>query len=288
MPRALSLCMIAKNEARNLQTCLDSVRGFVDEIVVVDTGSSDATPEIAARNGAVVIPFDFSFVDFAAARNCGLERASGEWIFVLDADETLDPASAARIEELIARNENCGYYVERRNPVVDYAVRIFPNRPDYRYRGRVHETIDAAILAGGGKLRKTDIQIDHNFSPDPEVRRTKNRWYIEILQEEIAANPGDDSRLDFLAAEYHQLEMFDEAAAVAERIVMARPNDPSAHLNAGIYHFVYQASAERAQLDFQRALELKPGFPEARSFLDEIEKIGRKEPPTGRLIPRKQ
>ncbi len=286
MPHALSLCMIAKNEARNVQACLDSVRGVVDEIVVVDTGSSDATPEIAACNGAVVIPFDFSFVDFAAARNCALDQASGEWIFVLDADETLDASSAPMIRELVARDENCGYYVARHNPAVDYAVRIFPNRKDYRYRGRVHETIDAAILAGGGKLlQKADIRIDHNFSPDPEARRRKNHWYIEILLEEIAANPHDDSRLDFLAAEYHQLEMFNEAAAVAERIVKARPNDPSAHLNAGIYHFVYQANVERARLDFARALELKPGYPEAKSFLNDIEKNGRKEPPTGCVIP---
>jgi glycosyltransferase involved in cell wall biosynthesis len=276
--------MIAKNEARNLQACLDSVRGVVDEIVLVDTGSSDATREIAARNGAKVLPFDFSFVDFAAARNHALEHASGEWIFVLDADEILDVSGAPTIRELIARDENCGYYVARHNPAVDYAVRIFPNRKDYRYRGRVHETIDAAILAGGGKLSRTDIRIDHHFAADPEARRRKNHWYIGILQEEIAANPGDDSRLDFLAAEYHQLEMFDEAAAVAERIVKARPLDATAHLNAGIYHLVYQANARRARLDFLRALELKPGYPEAKAFLDGIEKNGSNEPPPGSVI----
>lgn len=284
MAHALSLCMIAKNEARNLQACLDSVRGVVDEIVLVDTGSSDATREIAARNGAKVLPFDFSFVDFAAARNHALEHASGEWIFVLDADEILDVSGAPTIRELIARDENCGYYVARHNPAVDYAVRIFPNRKDYRYRGRVHETIDAAILAGGGKLSRTDIRIDHHFAADPEARRRKNHWYIGILQEEIAANPGDDSRLDFLAAEYHQLEMFDEAAAVAERIVKARPLDATAHLNAGIYHLVYQANARRARLDFLRALELKPGYPEAKAFLDGIEKNGSNEPPPGSVI----
>ena len=98
-------------------------------------------------------------------------------------------------------------------------VRLFPNRPNYRYRGRVHETVDASILSGGGRLRKTGIRIDHNFSSDREARRRKNHWYIEILKEEIAADPGDDSRLDFLAAEYHQLEMFDEATEIAERIV---------------------------------------------------------------------
>ncbi len=68
MAPALSLCMIAKNEEHNLPRCLDSVRDLAGECIVVDTGSTDATPHIAARYGAEVIPFDFKAVDFAAAR----------------------------------------------------------------------------------------------------------------------------------------------------------------------------------------------------------------------------
>jgi len=266
--------MILRNEERNLQACLDSVSGLADEVVVVDTGSTDSTPRIAAANGAKVIPFDFAFVDFAAARNRALAHATGQWILVLDADETLDRACIPVIEDLICTAENAGYYVERRNPsATDYAVRLFPNRPDYRYRGRVHETVDAAILAAGGRLRRSKIRIHHNFSPDPESRRRKNHWYIEILNEEIAADPADDTRLDFLAAEYHQLEMFDEAAAVAERIVRARPLDARARLNLGIYHLVYQADGPRARADFEHALRLRPGYPEALSFLETIDTV---------------
>ena len=143
----------------------------------------------------------------------------------LDADEMLHPASRVLIESLIALDENAGYFIERHNhssdpakSTRDYVVRLFPNRPGHRYRGRVHETVDASILAAGGRLHKTGIRIDHNFSLERADRCRKNRWYIEILKEEIAANPSDSSRLDFLAAEYHQLEMFHEAAEVAERI----------------------------------------------------------------------
>lgn len=263
---SLSLCMIVRNEERNLQSCLDSVRPIADEIVIVDTGSTDSTQYIAAHNGAKVIPFDFERVDFAAARNQALARATGDWILVLDADETLDRGSFA------IPPDDAGYYVERHNLAnIDYAVRLFPNRPGYRYRGRVHETVDASILAAGGRLRRSNIRIHHSANPDPESRRRKNHWYIGILMEEIAADPTDDTRLDFLAAEYHQLEMFDEAAAVAERIVRARPLDASAHLNAGIYHLVYQADAPRARADFERALALRPGYPEALSFLERID-----------------
>jgi glycosyltransferase involved in cell wall biosynthesis len=271
----LSLCVIVKNEERNLARCFDSVRGLAPEFLVVDTGSTDSTPSVAASYGAEVIPFDFATVDFAAARNHAIARARGQWILMLDADETLDPAGAAAVESLMARGENAGYFLERHNHApesgnsfIDYVVRMFPNRPNHRYRGRVHETVDASILSGGGRLRKTGIRIDHNFSSDREARRRKNHWYVGILKEEIAADPSDDSRLDFLAAEYHQLEMFDEAAEVAERIVRARPLDATAYYFLGFYRFHYQADLPRARAAFNRALQLRPGYAEAEHFLN--------------------
>jgi glycosyltransferase involved in cell wall biosynthesis len=277
--------MIVKNEERNLAECLDSVRGLAREFIVVDTGSTDETPRIAARYGAQVIPFDFTVVDFAGARNHAIARASGRWILMLDADERVDRESAPVIEGLVAQNENAGYFLERHNhssdsenPFKDYVVRLFPNRPDYRYRGRVHETVDASILAAGGRLLKSNIRIDHTFSSDREARRRKNHRYIEILKEEIAANPGDDSRLDFLAAEYHQLEMFDEATGIAERIARVRPLDARAHLFVGVYHLLYKPDWPRARADFNQALKLRPGYAEAESFLqllEERERTGR-------------
>jgi glycosyltransferase involved in cell wall biosynthesis len=270
---------MVKNEERNLPLCLDSVRELAAELIVVDTGSTDATPAIARGYGAEVIPFDFTRIDFAAARNHAIGRARGRWILVLDADETLDGASVPEVARLAAADENAGYYLERHNrwtdsgasqETTDYVVRLFPNRPDYRYRGRVHETVDASILAGGGHLKKTAIRIDHNFAADREARRAKNFRYLEILQEEIAADPNDDSRLDFLAAEYHQLEMYTEAAEIAERIAFIRPLDARAHLYAGTYHLVYQHDLARARADFERALTLRPGYAEAESFLELI------------------
>ena len=270
--------MVVKNEERNLARCLDSVRGLASEFIVVDTGSTDATPRIASTYGAEVMAFDFSRPDFAAARNRGLAQARGRWILVLDADEALDGGSARMVRQLVSVDENAGYMLERHNHSPDsdtanrdYVVRLFPNRPDYRYRGRVHETIDASILSGGGRLQKTSVRIDHNFSSHPEARRRKNHWYIEILKEEIAADPSDDSRLDFLAAEYHQLEMFDEATEVAERIVRRRPLDPRAHLFLGVYHSLYKPDLARARADFNQALKLRPGYPEAEAFLRRLE-----------------
>jgi len=94
---------------------------------------------------------------------------------------------------------------------------------------------------------------------------------VVALKEEIAADPSDDSRLDFLAAEYHQLGMFNEATGIAERIVRMRPLDARAHLFLGTYHLVYQSDLVRARADFNQALKLRPDYPEARSFLQLID-----------------
>ena len=282
----LSLCMMVKNEESDLPKCLDSVRDLAGELIVVDTGSTDRTRDIAAEYGAEVMPFDFTIVDFAAARNHAIGRAKRRWILMLDADETLDRASAPMVEKIVAEDQNAGFFLERynhsaaqENPFTDYVVRLFPNRPDYRYRGRVHETVDASILAGGGKLIQSAVRIDHRFAADRDARRRKNYRYIEILREEIAADPSDDSRLDFLAAEYHQLEMFDEATAIAERIVRVRPRDARAHLFVGLYHLLYTPDLPQARVDFNEALRLRPGYPEAVSFLKLLdEKEARQAP----------
>jgi glycosyltransferase involved in cell wall biosynthesis len=286
--KALSLCMIVKNEAAILPRCLDSVHALTPEIVIVDTGSADATTHIARSYGATVEPFDFNTVHFGAARNRTLELASGRWILVLDADEVLDPSTVPFLQQIVATHENAGYYFERVNiqagvtrsgsgPVCklhqyprsksDYVVRLFPNQPDYRYRGRVHEMIDGSILAAGGRLLRSKIRIEHDFASDPEARRRKNLWYIEILNQEILDDPRDSGRLDFLAAEYHQLGRFDAAMEITERIVTLRPHDPEAHLRAGIYHLLHKIDRERARRDFHEALRLRPGYTEAESFL---------------------
>ena len=96
----VSLTMIVRNEEQNLPRCLESVRGLFDEIVVVDTGSTDRTKEIAAGFGARV--FDFAWIDdFAAARNVALDHATGDYAFWLDADDVIEPPERDKLKSLL-------------------------------------------------------------------------------------------------------------------------------------------------------------------------------------------
>jgi len=114
MPRRVSLCLTVKNEQDNLPSCLRSVAELVHEMIVVDTGSTDRSKEVAAALGARV--FDFTWVDsFAAARNESLRHASGNWIFWLDADEYLDEANRQKVRVLLAKlgQENAAYSMKQ-------------------------------------------------------------------------------------------------------------------------------------------------------------------------------
>jgi glycosyltransferase involved in cell wall biosynthesis len=257
--------MIVKNEAARLGACLASAEGAVDEIVVVDTGSTDPTIDLAKAAGAHVSTFDFGRPDFAGARNQSIERARGAWILVLDGDEILTPAAPAVVRALTGREERVGYVVQRRNvrpgaadPLVDYAVRLFPNRPGIRYRGRVHETIDGAILACGGSLRTSAVTIDHLLPREDGRSVEKSLFYLRILDEELAEDPDNVERLAFRRAELHKLGRLDEAADVAERIAVLAPEDASNHVDVGLYRLVHRRDAAGAERAFRRAIAIDP------------------------------
>jgi glycosyltransferase involved in cell wall biosynthesis len=118
----LSLCMIVKNEVHNLPRCLDSVKPYVDEVIVVDTGSEDGTPNMAAAYGAKVIYFQWCD-DFAVARNYAISHASGEWILMLDADEELVINSDNLLEEIMEQTQVIAYSLEY-NEITDNLSRL--------------------------------------------------------------------------------------------------------------------------------------------------------------------
>ncbi|MFN6482935.1 MAG: tetratricopeptide repeat protein [Nostoc sp. DedQUE03] len=148
---SLSLCMIVKNEAATLPKCLNSVRNVVDEMVVLDTGSIDRTPNIAKQLGAKVHHFKWCN-DFSAARNAALKYVTGDWILVLDADETLAPAIVPQLQEAIAREEYLLINLMRQEVGAEqspYSLvsRLFRNHPDIRFDRPYHALVDDSVAA---------------------------------------------------------------------------------------------------------------------------------------------
>lgn len=242
----ISLCMIVKNEARWIAQALESVAGLCDEIIVVDTGSSDGTPELARSRGAKIFPLEWPN-DFSAARNYSIERATGDWILVLDADEmiakkdhdairalTRDPS--ALMYSLIQTNygsestvfgwkkndlaapEAQGFpgYVE--SPL----ARLFRNIPEIRFEGRVHEH---AVHSKGVMPVSTHIRVHHygKYS-DPQRTLEKHRLYLNLGEEKVRDNPHDAHAWYELGVQYSLLNDFENALRTLRQSEKIDPN----------------------------------------------------------------
>ncbi len=218
----LSLCMIVRNEADCLRNCLESVAGVIDELIIVDTGSTDATLSIAREFAAKITTYPWSG-DFAAARNCGLELASGDWIFYLDADETLQAGDGPRLRQLLADTAAEGYFLLElnhlsaetdRDHAPHLALRLFRNRPEYRFSGRIHESLDPKIasLRQQHFLMALDVRIHHYgyLQNHPKLSQKMAR-NLQILLEEIEAHPDDAFTLFNLGTEYFRLGQYHDA-----------------------------------------------------------------------------
>ncbi|MEW6667469.1 MAG: tetratricopeptide repeat protein [Thermodesulfobacteriota bacterium] len=194
----LSLCMIVRNEERNLPLCLAGVRSVVDEIVIVDTGSEDGTVEVAESFGARV--FSFPWIDdFSAARNESLRHARGDFILWLDADDRV-PAESARgllqLKQALPGERNLAYALlvecrgRRGESMVYYQLRILPRVPGVEFRGRIHEDVASSLGEMGLRIIRKGITIVHSGYEDPEQARSKALRNIQILK-----GPGTITRL---------------------------------------------------------------------------------------------
>jgi len=295
VPR-IALSMIVKDAAATLHACLESVRGVVDEIVIADTGSTDASPEIARGFGARV--FDIPWEnDFAVARNLALNAVQADWVLVLDADEVLDPDAKSVIPNLVAATNIAGYMVPIRNyflslddriwdepakpndsslpaakaypAYVDHEnVRLFRRDSRIYFVGRVHESVGSRIEESGLRLGRARFLVHHfGLAADAETRARKNRFYHELGKLKV-----------------------DEM-----------PLNAQAHLELGLVELEDSGSVEEALTSFKNACELNPEFGVAWFFagvanarlgryresiecLKRAERHGRRTPTTAEFI----
>lgn len=199
----LSLCMIIRNEVKNLSDALDSVASVVDEVVIADTGSTDGSLTVAQHRAHRLIQIPWQD-DFAGARNAALDLASGDWILVLDADERLRPGSekplrqAISTPDLLACRLHLYNHLGNRKKNEDYLLRLFRRLPDLRYTGKIHEQIVPAVanlLADQPRYRcinLPDVVIDHyGYTQECKSEREKLARNTRLLELALAESPDD-------------------------------------------------------------------------------------------------
>jgi glycosyltransferase involved in cell wall biosynthesis len=199
----LSCCIIAKNEAHRLPVLLESLSGICEQIVLVDTGSTDNTIQIAENMGAEVsmFPWNDSFSD---ARNRSLEMAQHPWILYVDADDSVPEKSLYDISELKQRSPEKAYgfvITSTQDGVTGMAsaqIRMFPNSKENRFQYRVHEQIRPALNKQGTPVVFTDIKIVHTGYTDSGTLAAKQRRNLELLEKDLADYP-EDGFLRYLA-----------------------------------------------------------------------------------------
>jgi tetratricopeptide (TPR) repeat protein len=195
----VSLCMIVKDEEEMLPGCLEAIRDAVDEIIVVDTGSTDSTVAIAESFGAKVISFPWNG-SFADARNVSLDAATGDWILYLDADEHLIETDGPKLRALLGRTWREGFYLVETNftggddagsAVTHMALRLFRNRPAYRFEGRIHEQKTQNMpLYLPERFEATTVRVRHYGYLKSRINaKEKSQRNIELLEQEAREAP---------------------------------------------------------------------------------------------------
>jgi glycosyltransferase involved in cell wall biosynthesis len=235
----LSLCMIVKDEEEMLPRCLAAAAPAVDEIVIVDTGSSDRTIEIAREYGATVIERAWTG-SFADARNVSFDAATGDWLMFLDADEVLVEQDVERLRALRGKTWREAFYLTEISytgelgdgtAATHTALRVFRARPEYRFSGSLHEQIAETLpLHLPERIEATDIRIEH-FGYLGAVRdaKEKSRRNIELLLKQRDEDPPAQSNpfLHFnLGSEYGAVGDAESALAEFERAWELIVNDP--------------------------------------------------------------
>jgi tetratricopeptide (TPR) repeat protein len=219
----LAATLIVKDEGAVLDACLASLHGVVDEIVVVDTGSSDDSVEIARRHGARVSLFPWTG-DFAAARNTALELATCEWILYIDADERLAPVSRAEVERLLQTAQDVAFRILLRphstsTPYREY--RLWRHDPRIRFEGVIHEKVVPAIHRvaeeEGRGIGIADLLLEHvGYEGDQTRKHLRN---LPLLRRQLADEPNNLFNLHHLARVLEGLGEQKEAEQVLEHAV---------------------------------------------------------------------
>jgi Flp pilus assembly protein TadD len=294
----LSLCMIVKDEELLLEQALESVRQVVDEIVVVDTGSTDRSREIATRRGARVLEHAWDGT-FAAARNAYLREARGEWVLVLDGDERMAARDAAKLRRLIENDDKAGYrflvhnYTRTLDLLCDWhpcrgaypeeealsrcpgysrfrALRLFRSLPKVEYEPGYssHTNPSASLRATGGEICDADVVVHHFqcLKGGESFVARKQRERLESELKHIEIRPHDALAHLNVGRTLFSLGRDDRALSHLSRAVELAADFEQARLSRAIVRYETKQYEEAAE-DLLHAVRLNPEFADAWAVL---------------------
>jgi hypothetical protein len=207
---SVSFCLIVRNEEKNLERVLGSIKPVADEIIVTDTGSTDATIQIAQKFGAKISHFTWCD-DLSAARNFGFKQATGDWIFWIDADEEFLPESSDELRRCLSQDNVFAYLILRQD-LTDlsrldlysemWLLRLFRRHKDISLIGRHHEQFKPSLVElaekQGQVVEGSAIRIRHYGFAGPK-RADKFLRDVKLLELELQERPGQL---------YYQIELY--------------------------------------------------------------------------------
>lgn len=285
---SISLCMIAKNEEEWIAQAISSVRPIISEIILVDTGSSDATVEIAKAHSAQVYFMPWRD-DFSAARNLSLQYATGDWILVLDADEVIAAEDHQELLRLIEDRSLCIEFLQRHysddvrlsdfQPVKgEYpqwekgqggyfesnCVRMFPNFEGIHYRGRVHELVEHSIRdIGRHKVVRTHVRIHHyGHTSAVKAKKDKSRIYTPLGYAKTIEAPRDWKNFFELGVEHNNNGQLQESVEAFRQAALMNPGYTAIWINKGYVECELQLYQEAIR-SLETALKIDPREEEA-------------------------
>jgi glycosyltransferase involved in cell wall biosynthesis len=252
----LSACMIVKNEEKLLPQCLDSIKDYIDEIIIVDTGSTDKTMDIACKYGAKIYEHPWQD-DFAFHRNQAFGYATGDWMLVIDPDEQLAPMIATK-EELKERFANLPddvyallFTVRNKDQAgkakgVSQSLRFFRNGIGIKYENYIHNRV---LLPRGGYGAPSDFVIYHyGYYLDKEIMEKKFNRTSTLLHKRLNENPNDYEACYFLCNLFAEHGKLDKIIEYGQRALNLLPQhvrkDKKAPFNS-LYHTMGMALCTR-------------------------------------------
>ncbi|MFZ4855254.1 MAG: glycosyltransferase [Desulfuromonadaceae bacterium] len=280
---SVSLCMIVKDEEKYLARCLASLKPVVDEIIIVDTGSSDRTVDIATAFGARVYYFTWNG-DFSAARNYSLLKAHGRWILIMDADEVLSERDYPLLSQLLhdSVDKQVAWSVTTRNytnrtecegwhandgsyPVQEQGdgwypgkkVRLFPALQSIRFHGDVHEMVETDLRCLGIPIEQANFVVHHFGELADDDRRAKQLRYYNMGKQKLLDNPDDIMAAVELALQAGELELFDEALGLWDNLLSRGNTSRDVYFNRSYVLMGLNRFSEASNMAL-KALEIDP------------------------------